>query len=107
MITVSKKINFDQRVWELLKEIPKGKITTYKSIAEKMNSKAYRAVGQACKRNKNAPSIPCHRVVNSNGFVGYYSADGGMRRKIELLSREGIEIKNNKIENFEKVLYKF
>lgn len=104
---MSKETNFHEKVWELLKEIPKGKVTTYGLIAEKLNSKAYRAVGQACKRNKNAPSIPCHRVVNSNGFVGNYSADGGMKSKIELLRKEGIEVKNNRIENFEKVLYKF
>ena len=100
-------MNFDEKVWQLMKKIPRGRITTYKIIAKKLNSKAYRAVGQACKRNENAPQIPCHRVVNSSGLVGYYSAVGGMKRKSELLSKEGIKIKNNKIENFEKVLYKF
>jgi len=100
-------MNFDEKVWQLMKKIPRGRITTYKIIAKKLNSKAYRAVGQACKRNENAPYIPCHRVVESSGKVGNYSASGGARRKIELLKKEGISVKNNRIENFEKVLYKF
>jgi methylated-DNA-[protein]-cysteine S-methyltransferase len=102
-----KKFNFDEKVWELLKKIPKGKVTTYGLIAKRLNSKAYRAVGQACKRNENAPTIPCHRVIESSGKIGNYSASGGIKMKIELLTKEGIKIKNNRIENFEKVLYKF
>src|SRR3989344_3803444 len=100
-------MNFDEKVWQLMKKIPRGRITTYKIIAKKLNSRAYRAVGQACKRNTNAPTIPCHRVVNSNGFVGYYSAKGGIKSKINLLKKEGITVKNNQIENFAKILYKF
>ena len=63
-------MKFEELIWALLKEIPKGKITTYKIIAEKLGSKGYRAVGNACKRNPYAPTIPCHRVVNSNGKIG-------------------------------------
>lgn len=99
--------SFSQKVCDLISRIPSGKISTYGLIAKKLNSKAYRAVGQACKRNENAPYIPCHRVVESSGRVGNYSAVGGARRKIEILTNEGIKIKNNRIENFEKVLYKF
>jgi len=109
---IKKKLSFDEKVWQLMKTIPCGRVTTYKLLARKLNSKAYRAVGQACKRNTDAPRIPCHRVVNSSGKVGYYSAEGysaegGIKRKIELLTKEGIKIKKNKIIDFQKVLYKF
>ncbi len=87
---------FDERVWKELRKIPKGKVTTYKQIAITLGKpNAARAVGNACKRNHNAPKVPCHRVVCSNGSVGGYSR--GAKRKIELLKREGISIKNNKV----------
>ena len=104
------KINegsFDEKVWQLLKKIPRGRVTTYGLIAKKLNSHAYRAVGQACRRNENAPQIPCHRVVNANGFVGYYSGEGGMQRKIQLLKKEGIKITNKRIQDFDRFLYRF
>ena len=56
-------MNFNEKVWQLTKKIPKGKVTTYKLIAQKLKTKAYRAVGQALKRNPHAPKVPCHRVV--------------------------------------------
>jgi len=98
-------MTFDQRVWQLLKRIPKGKITTYKLLARALNCRGYRAVGNACHRNPYAPNIPCHRVVNSNGSLGGYG--GGLRKKKRLLKREGVIIKNNTIRNFEQYLFKF
>ncbi len=98
-------MNFSEKVLHLTKKIPKGKITTYKIIAEKLNTKAYRAVGTALHNNKKPIIIPCHRVVNSTGFIGGYG--GGVRKKIKLLEKEGIKIKNKKIKNFEKVLFRF
>ncbi|MEK6873066.1 MAG: MGMT family protein [Nanoarchaeota archaeon] len=77
---------FNQKCYVLLKKIPKGKVTTYKSIANKLNTKAYRAVGNAMNKNPYAHKIPCHRVINSNGKVGGYS-------KVE-----GIELTNGKID---------
>lgn len=96
---------FQTKVYELLKQIPKGKVTTYKIIAEKLGIKAYRAVGLACAKNPFAPKVPCHRVVASDGSLGGYS--GGLKKKISLLEEEGIKIKDNKILDFEKVLFKF
>ena len=54
-----------QKVYELLNKIPKGKITTYKEIANKLGIKGYRAIGQIVGANPNAPQVPCHRVVRS------------------------------------------
>ncbi len=100
-------MRFQEKVWELIKKVPKGKITTYKIIAEKLGTKAYRAVGTTCAKNPYAPIVPCHRVVNSNGSVGNFSARGGMKAKINLLKKEGIEIKNNYIVSFKEKLFKF
>jgi methylated-DNA-[protein]-cysteine S-methyltransferase len=98
-------MNFNQRVLELTKKIPKGKVTTYKLIAQKLNCRAYRAVGNALNKNKKPIIIPCHRVVNTNGSLGGYSR--GIQNKIALLKKEGIKIKNRKIINFKEVLYRF
>jgi len=88
-----------------MKEIPKGKVTTYKILAEKLNTKAYRAVGNACHNNPYFPEVPCHRVINSNGEIGGFAS--GAENKIKLLEKEGIKIKNGKIIDFKKLLYKF
>ena len=97
-------MNFNERVYELCKKIPKGKVSTYGIIARKLNSKAYRAVGNAL--NKNPYSyVPCHRVIGSNSHLTGFAT--GLKNKSKLLEKEGIKIKNNLVLNFEKVLYKF
>ena len=95
MIIKNKK-SFNERCYEILIRVPKGKVTTYKEIARALKSKAYRAVGNAMNKNPYAPIVPCHRVVNSNGEIGGFA--WGTRKKIEMLKKEGIEIKNNKID---------
>lgn len=86
-------------------KIPKGKITTYKALANALNTKAYQAVGNAMANNPNPIDVPCHRVVNSSGAIGNYAF--GVDKKIALLTQEGIDIENNKIVNFDKVYFKF
>lgn len=96
---------FQNKVYDLCKKIPKGKVTTYKIIAKKIGTKAYRAVGTALNKNPFAPEVSCHRVVNSNGFAGGFAK--GINKKIKLLKKEGVEVKNCKIKNFRKILLKF
>lgn len=96
---------FDERVWAVCKRIPKGKVSTYKEIALALNTKAYRAVGNALNRNPHAPIVPCHSVVNSDGKIGGFAT--GTKKKIALLKKEGIEVKDDKIVNFKKKLKKF
>ncbi|MCB9799115.1 MGMT family protein [Candidatus Nomurabacteria bacterium] len=82
------KKSFTQKVHEVVKEIPKGSVLTYQQVAEKSGSPgAYRAVGSILKKNYD-PSIPCHRVIKSNGEVGQYNR--GNEKKIELLREEGV-----------------
>jgi methylated-DNA-[protein]-cysteine S-methyltransferase len=97
--------NFNQRVWQLLKKIPRGRVTTYKEIGRRLHSKAYRAVGSACHRNPYAPVAACHRVVNSDGSLGGFA--GGLQKKIALLEADGVRIKNKKIMGFEKIFFRF
>ena len=89
-------MNFNDRVYSICKEIPEGKVSTYKEIAKALHSKAYRAVGNALNKNPYAPAVPCHRVVNSDGRVGGF-ADGTIA-KIRLLRKEGVVIKAGKVD---------
>ena len=100
-----KQKTFNEKCYEKLMKVPRGKVTTYAEIARALKTKAYRAVGSAMKKNTNTPHIPCHRVVKSNGRVGEYNE--GTQKKIKLLEAEGHIIKNNKIQNFKEKLYKF
>ena len=98
------KMKFSEKVYKICKKIPEGKVSTYKLVAESLNSKGYRVVGNALNKNRNK-YVPCHRVIKSNGFVGGFAL--GTKKKIQILKREGIKIKNNKVINFKKVLYRF
>lgn len=80
---------FEQRVYAVLRRIPRGQTRSYGWVARQLGQAgAARAVGQALKRNPFAPQVPCHRVIRSDGRLGGYSARGGFRRKRELLRRE-------------------
>lgn len=97
-------MNFNEKGYELLKQVPKGKVTTYKALAHALGTKAYRAVGNAMNRNPYAPQVPCHRVVGSNGaLVGFAS---GLKNKTTLLKKEGVKIQAGKVDlaKFEYVL---
>lgn len=97
------------KVYALCKQIPKGKVTTYKVLAEALNTKAYQAIGQALKKNPFAPNVPCHRVVSSTGHLhGFKGKRKGkaIEEKKLLLEKEGIQIEKNKI-NLKKYLHTF
>ena len=98
-------MNFNQKCYELISQIPKGKVATYKQIAIKLNTKAYRAVGNAMANNPTPIIIPCHRIIKNNGCIGGYAL--GVKKKITLLKNEGIIIKENTIVNFQKFIYSF
>lgn len=108
---MQKSESFNEKIYEILKKVPKGKVTTYKLLAEAMGTKAFRAVGRAMRNNPYAPIVPCHRVISSNGSVGGYSGSINPRskeikKKVRLLRKEGIKIENNKI-NLEEFLFQF
>ncbi|MBI2547813.1 MGMT family protein [Candidatus Woesearchaeota archaeon] len=84
---------FEESVYALLRQVPAGKVTTYKALAEALGTKAYRAIGTALHKNPYAPEVPCHRVVTSTGFVGGFAH--GTPQKIAMLQKEGITIDQN------------
>jgi len=64
------KTNFSQNVINTLLKLKPGETTTYSEIGNKINSKAYRAIGNVCKSNPIPLIIPCHRVLRKNGEIG-------------------------------------
>ena len=89
------KTKFSERVLELTRKIPEGKVTTYSEIARALGKPgASRAVGNALNKNKCPDRIPCYRVVRSDGSVDGYAK--GTAKKIRLLRKDGIGIKNGK-----------
>lgn len=86
--------DFQQKVWEILLEIPYGKTITYKDIAKRIEKEtgkkaSAQAVGGAVGRNKISIIIPCHRVLGANKNLTGYA--GGIKRKIALLQNEKID----------------
>ncbi len=82
---------FADRVRDIVRKIPKGKVLTYKQVASLAGSpNASRAVGNIMKKNFD-PKIPCHRVIRSNGSVGGYNR-GGAKKKLEILRIENWKV---------------
>lgn len=98
---------FQEAVYNALRLIPKGRVTTYSAIAGYLKTKAIRAVGTAVAKNPNAPETPCHRVVPSTGKLGNYSGDGGVEMKRRLLMEEGVLLDNDIILDFANIVYDF
>ena len=103
-------MTFSEKVLALVSKIPRGSVMTYRELAVRAGRpRAYRVVGNILNRNTYPASghplpkgeghpleIPCHRVVKSSGEVGGYV--GGTKRKIMLLQKEGIFVKEGKIQ---------
>ena len=81
--------DFQQRVWQQLRQIPYGTTVTYGQLAQRLNSSP-RAVGNAVGKNPILLFIPCHRVLGQNGKLTGYS--GGLERKKKLLAIENIKL---------------
>ena len=78
---------FQKKVYEIVKKIPRGEVLTYKQVAVKLgNAKLARAVGNALNKNRD-PKVPCHRVIRSDGKIGGYRK--GTNKKALLLKKEG------------------
>ena len=96
---------FQRSVYEICKQVPAGKVTTYKAVGEALGIKGYRAVGMALHRNPFAPDVPCHRVVTSDGGIGGFAF--GVEKKIEMLRKEGVIVRGGLVVGFEEKLYLF
>jgi O-6-methylguanine DNA methyltransferase len=96
MKKVIAKVSFREKVLDVVRVIKEGKVMTYKSVAEKAGNKnASRAVGNFMKANYDK-TVPCHRVVRSDGVVGDYNR-GGKTKKISILKKEGVKFSGEKV----------
>ena len=99
-------MKIEEKIYRKLLEVPLGNVTTYGDLAKAINLKnGQRIVGQIMKKNQFPVIVPCHRVVKSDGTIGGYAY--GIERKKYMLSKEGLEINNDKILNFKKNLFRF
>ena len=101
---MNKQEGFFQRVYEIVKKIPYGRVTSYGAIAEFLGSKgSARMVGWAMNSSHYSPeNIPAHRVVNRNGLLTGKRHFGGLDVMKELLESEGLIIEGEKIVNFKE-----
>src|SRR6185369_5113929 len=91
--------SFRETIYTLLRKVPKGKVATYGQLAELAGSPgAARAVGMCMKINPDAPRTPCHRVVAADGSLTGYSGGNGITTKKEMLIKEGVKFKGEKVD---------
>ncbi|HEY9221080.1 MAG TPA: MGMT family protein [Lutibacter sp.] len=98
--------NFFEKVYEIAKQIPFGRVTSYGAIAKYLGTaKSARMVGWAMNASHNNADIPAHRVVNRNGLLtGKFHFDGTNLMQ-QLLENEGIVVIENQIQNFNQVFW--
>ena len=95
------KNDFFQRVYEVVRTIPVGRVTTYGLIAKKLGTaSSARTVGWALNACHNDSSIPAHRVVNRNGLLSGKHHFKGFNLMKQLLENEGIEVNDDKVVDF-------
>ena len=96
--------NYQEKVYDLVRKIPKGKVTTYGSIAKKLHMSP-RTVGTALHLNPYRGDVPCHRVVNRDGRIAPGFAFGGLGAQRELLENEEVEFKDETHIDLSKYYY--
>lgn len=92
--------HFDKyQLYELLTQIPKGKVTTYGDLAVMLGNKYWaRAVGNALHENPNGDKYPCYKVVNTDGKLSMNYAFGGIEEQKRRLEADGISVQNYKVD---------
>lgn len=95
-----------EKVYDLVRKIPKGKVTTYGILGKKLHMSP-RTVGQVLHANPYEGDVPCHRVVNRDGRIAPNFAFGGHDIQRKLLETEGVEFKDSHNVNLPKFLFIF
>ena len=102
---MSKNNNFFERVYEVVRHIPYGRVTTYGAIATHLGaSRSARMVGWAM-NNSHTKDVPAHRVVNRIGLLTGKNHFKGTNLMQQLLENEGIIVVENKIQNFQSIFW--
>lgn len=98
-------MNLYEYTYDLVRQIPEGMVSSYGEIAKALGDiKASRAVGRMMNQNPNADTMPCFKIVYSDGKIGGFGL--GISDKIRRLKSDDIGVKDGKIINFEKVFFK-
>ncbi|MEP7196662.1 MAG: MGMT family protein [Saprospiraceae bacterium] len=95
-------MHYQEQVYDVVQSIPEGRVSTYGAISNFLSLGSARMVGWALNQLKGPHGIPAHRVVNSKGELSgslHFGTDPGMGN---LLQQEGVEVKNNKVVDFQK-----
>lgn len=88
-----------KRIYEAVKQIPRGKVATYAQVAKLAgNERMCRAVGNALHKNTDPEGIPCYRVVNAKGELATEFVFGGAGVQKKLLEADGIEVNGNRVD---------
>ncbi len=93
-----------EKVYEVVKKIPKGRVMTYGQIAQILKIKDTRKIGWALHANKSS-EVPCHRVVNKEGHLAKNFAFNGIEEQQRRLEAEGIIFEKKGLVDLEKYLY--
>ena len=100
------KSQFFKDVYEVVKLIPKGRVTSYGSISKYLGTtKSARVVGWAMNNSHILKGIPAHRVVNRIGLLTGKNHFSSPNKMEELLNNEGIKVKDDRIKNFKKLFW--
>ena len=86
-----------QEILEYLQKIPKGKVMTYKSLADVFGVHP-RKIAMTMKYNKEPDVYPCYKIISASGKIWWYSWEWKVSRKIERLEKDGIQIQDGKID---------
>lgn len=98
--------NFFERVYEIVRQIPEGKVTSYGAIAKALGAaRSARMVGWAMNASHNLEDVPAHRVVNRIGMLSGKHHFEGTNLMQQLLESEGIQVVNNQIVDFKKYFW--
>ena len=91
--------NSYEKIYEVVKQIPKGTVATYGQVAQLAGNRRWaRVVGYALHVNPDPEGIPCYRVVNREGKLSDAFAFGGVNQQKELLEADGIEVMDNHVD---------
>jgi O-6-methylguanine DNA methyltransferase len=97
-------MNLCEYTYFLVKQIPKGRVSTYGAVAKALGNKGYaRAIGKYMNKNPDPDTMPCFKIVKSDGSIGGFGR--GINDKIRRLNEDGIKVKDGKIVNFKKVFF--
>lgn len=97
-------MNLSEYTYYLVRQIPKGRVSTYGAVAKALGNKNYaRVVGLYMNRNPDADTMPCFKIVNADGGLGGFGL--GLPDKIRRLKNDGIHVRNGRIVDFDMVFF--